>query len=312
MFGKKNKDKKIDEKDDLIDVVEDEEEDNKEYYYDADKDDNYYDEEDELDEDIEYPKKKDNPKSEKKKNDSIIKINPIHSYKFWFKIFGAVLLVILGFILLFQKQAATSIVLMFTGGVFSLYAIIRVVPLMKTLEKGSSKVLCFVEILIDLIIGVLLIFLSIKNFGDEQTGIVKFASENYNILIGFVLWLRGFVYFVSTILFAEKTDNIQLFVHIAVITFGSFLFGVKIDASKIALALAILAFVCGVVIAGSGFFDYGKYRSNVKDVREKKDDKKKTSKKKEAPARKGKKEIDDPEDRTPLIDHNDDDRPYVS
>lgn len=295
MFGKNKKNNNVEDEEDLVEEYEDDE---------------YEDEEYEDDEEVEYPKKA--PKKEKKKNEGIIKLNPIHSYKFWFKIFGAVLLVILGFILLFQKEAATSIVLMFTGGVFSLYSIIRVVPLMKTLEKGGSKVLCFVEILLDLVIGVLLIFLSIKNFGDEKTGLIEFACEHYNVLIGLVLWLRGFVYFVSTILFAEKTDKAQLFVHIGVITFGSFLFGVKIDAAKIAIALAILSFVCGVAIAGSGFFDYGKYRSRVKDVREKKDDKKKKTKKKEAPARKDNEKIDDPEDRAPLIDHNDDDRPYVS
>ncbi len=302
MFGKKKKSEMVEEEKKLDEILDDE----------LEEDDDLEDEDEDLDEDIELPK---NSKQNKKvkKNDSLIKLNPIHSYKFWFKIFGAVLLVILGFILIFQDEAATAIVLMFTGGAFCLYAVIRVVPLMKTLEKGSSKALCLLEIVLDFIVGVVLIFLSIKNFGDNLEGFAGFASEHYNVLIGFVLWLRGFVYFISTILFAEKTDKIQCFVHIAVITFGGYLFGVKIDAGKIAIGLAILAFVCGVVISGSGFFDYGKYRSSVKDVRQNKEDKKENSKRKDAPTKKGKKEkIEDPEEKAPIIDYNDDDRPYVN
>lgn len=245
-----------------------------------------------------------------KKSSPIIQKNPIRSYKFWFKVFGAVLLIILGFFLLLRQSDAQIIVLMFTGGVFSIYALMRVIPLIRTMEKGLSKVFCLIEILFDLIVGVLLIFLSIKQFGSEQSGIVKFFVEHYNMLIGIVLWLRGFVYFITTILFGEKTDKPQFYVHIAAISFGAFLLGVKIDAKYIAIAIAIIAFVCAVAIGGEGFYDYGKYRKQVKSIREKQEPQK--EKGKEAPAKKKEEKIDEPKREIPQIEEDDNDRPFVS
>ena len=264
----------------------------------------------ETDEDEEEEKTPLVKPKKQKKTSPVLQKNPIHSYKFWFKIFGAILLIILGFFLLFRQSDSQIIVLMFTGGVFSLYAVMRVIPLMRTLERGWSRVLCFIEVLFDLAVGILLIALSVQQFGDEQTGIVKYFVEHYNILIGVVLWLRGFVYFTTTILFGEKTDRVQFFVHIAVITFGSFLLGVKIDAKYIAIAIAIVSFISAVAIGGEGFYDYGKYRKQVKAIREKKEPKK--EKGKEAPARKKKEKIEEPEKDISHINDKDNDRPYVS
>lgn len=250
---------------------------------------------------------------EKKKNPIIIK-NPMHSYKFWFKIFAFVLLIILGFILIFQTENAQMLVLMFTGGVFCVYAVMRFIPLMKTLEKGSSKFFCLIEVFFDLVVGVLLIFLAAKQFGEEQSGIVKFFVEHYNLLIGVVLWLRGFVYFFTTIMFAERTDRTQFWVHIIVITAGSFLLGYKIDAKWVAIGIAIIAFISGLAIGGEGFYEYGKYRKNLKERREKSDKaQKEKTKGKEAPTKEEPKQIDEPKEEVPIIDDgNSDDRPYVS
>lgn len=251
----------------------------------------------------------------KKKNQNLQK-NPIHSYQFWIKIFACVLLIILAFMLFFKEDSAQAIVLMFTGGVFSIYAVMRIVPLMRTLEKGMSRVLCLIEIVFDLLAGVLLIALAVQNFGNKPEGFVGWCCDHYNIVIGLVLWLRGFVYFTTTILVGEKTDKAQFFVHIAIITFGSFLLGVKIDAANIAIALAVISLVCGIVIGGEGFYDYGKYRNRIKQTRTGTTKKKEKEKKPEieAPAR----EDDAPEvpddsvNDTPIIEPENDDRPYVS
>lgn len=246
----------------------------------------------------------------------LIQKNPIHTYKFWIKIFACVLLIILAMMLFFKDNEAQGIVLMFTGGVFVLYSIIRFIPLMKTLEKGLSRVLCFIEIAFDLVAGILLVALAINTFGENPQGFVGWCCEHYNIVIGLVLWLRGFVYFTSTILFSEKTDKAQLFIHIAVITFGSFLFGVKIKAESIALALAIVALICGVLIGGEGFFDYGRYRKKFKETRKgtTKDKKKDKKDEIEAPARDDdNKEVpNDAPVETPIIEPENNDRPYVS
>ena len=73
----------------------------------------------ETDEDEEEEKTPLVKPKKQKKTSPVLQKNPIHSYKFWFKIFGAILLIILGFFLLFRQSDSQIIVLMFTGGVFS-------------------------------------------------------------------------------------------------------------------------------------------------------------------------------------------------
>ena len=90
----------------------------------------------ETDEDEEEEKTPLVKPKKQKKTSPVLQKNPIHSYKFWFKIFDDILIIILGFFLLFRQMDAQIIVLMFTGGVLSLYAVMRVMPLMRTLERG--------------------------------------------------------------------------------------------------------------------------------------------------------------------------------
>ncbi len=249
----------------------------------------------------------------KSSSSKLVLRNPLYTYKFWIKIVSAVLLIILGLMLLFKENEAQGIVLMFTGGVFIIYSIFRMVFLIKSLEKGASKALAIIEIIFDFVAGFLLVYLSVKTFGNTPEGILLFATQHYNIIIGLVLWLRGFIYFTTTILFYEKTDKFQLFVHIAIITFGSFLLGVKIKAESIALALAILSLISAVLVCGEGFFDYGKYRQQFKQPKDKKEKSKEENKGKETPAREDKKEIpSDAPNEQPIIEPNNDDRPYVN
>lgn len=193
--------------------------------------------------------------------------SPIKNYKFWIKIFARVLLVILGVLLLAKNDWAEKIILFFTGGVFVVYSVYRIIPLIKTLEKGLSKVLAIVEIIVDLIIGALLCYLATTKGDSDFTAKVL---KHYNILIAVVLWFRGFIYFTQTCLVGEKTDKPKYFIHVAVFTLGSILFVTKIDAEKIALGLAILTFICAAVIIGEGGMEYGKYRKTIKAKREEK------------------------------------------
>ena len=250
---------------------------------------------------------------DERRDNTLVAKNPLISYKFWVKIIAAMFLIILGIMLLVKDTEANAIVLMFTGGIFTIYSVFRIVFLIKSLEKGASRGLAILEIIMGLTSGILLIYLSVVSFGQEPTGFIKFATEHYNIIIGLVLWLRGFVYFVTTILFFEKTDKLQLFVHIAVITLGSFLLGVKINAESIALALGIISLISAVLVGGEGFFDYGKYRKQfVKKTTVKEKNKQKESGK-EAPARDEKKDIpSDSPTSDAIIEPNKDDRPYIS
>ena len=114
-------------------------------------------------------------------------------------------------------------------------------------------------------VGVSIIWCGVETFGSHS--ISKFAGfcyENINVLIGVVFWVRGVVYFVSTVLFHEDTTKLQFFIHLFAISFGAFMFGVKIDIEKVLLAIAILSFVCAAAIGSDGGFEYGRYRKSIK------------------------------------------------
>lgn len=251
--------------------------------------------------------------TEKTNNSQLVLKNPLTTYKFWVKIFACIFLIILGLMLLFKENEAQAIVLMFTGGVFMIYSIFRLVFLIRTLQKGTSRALAILEIVFDFVVGFLLVYLSIKTFGAAPEGVLKLATEHYNILIGLVFWLRGFIYFTTTIICSEKTDKLQVFIHIAVITFGSFILGVKIKAETIAFGLAILSLVSSVLVGGEGFFDYGRYRQKFKAKNEKVEKVAEEEKGKEAPARSEKEVPNDSPEKSPVIEPNkDDDRPFVN
>lgn len=267
------------------------------------------DEASEVDDIEEEESQKDDSKPKKKKNKEKKqpKQNPITTYKFWFKIFGAVLLIIFGFLLLFKKDVAKSIVLIFTGGVFVLFSLVRFVPLFKKLKKPWSKVLNVAEIIIDLVIGVVLVVTAIMTFGEEQKGFIEFCSKHYNVLIGFVLWFRGFVYFICTILFGEKTDKLQFFTHIAAITAGGFFIGRKIDLEFASYVLAALAFLSALAIGIESFYDYGRFRQKEKP------EEKKKSKKKKDEAKENDEDSDEDVINPGIIEpNNQNDQPYVN
>ena len=146
----------------------------------------------------------------------------------------------------------------------------RIVPIIKNVKNKYAIVLNVCEIVLMSLIGGAIIWSGIETFGSSDvTKFAGFCYKHFNILVGVVFWVRGVVYFVSTILFHEDTTKLQFFVHLFAISFGAFLFGVKIDIEKVLLAIAILAFVSASAIATEGGFEYGKYRKSVKKVEQK-------------------------------------------
>lgn len=195
-------------------------------------------------------------------------VNPLLQYKFWFKVFAAVLLIVFGILALVNpNNSATAIVLLFVGGVFVLYSLFRIVPVIKSVKNKYAIILNVCEIVLMALIGGCIIWSGIESFGTANvTKFAGFCYKHFNILVATVFWVRGVVYFVSTVLFHEDTTKLQFFVHLFAISFGAFLFGVKIDIEKVLLAIAILAFVSAAAIGTEGGFEYGRYRKSVKKV----------------------------------------------
>ncbi len=105
--------------------------------------------------------------------------NPFKSYGFWAKILAAALLITLGIWLIIDvstgEKFATFIVLMFTGLVAGVFAVIRLIPLIRTLKTGRGRITCIVEIAIHLALSVAMIFAAVVKISKENSELAEFC-----------------------------------------------------------------------------------------------------------------------------------------
>ncbi len=196
--------------------------------------------------------------------------NPIKRYYFWLKILAAALLLALGMWIIFDSALGDRLVLAFTSLVIVIFAVIRVIPLLKTLKSGKSKSISMLEILVNLAIGVLMFYGAVVSAKDgKENEISTFAVKYYNFLVGGILYLRGLVYFMVSILYKEESDKTKFWGHVVILTLGVICVGLNKNlASQMSLAIAIIALICGAALVVEGGFSYGKYRKYVQQTRE--------------------------------------------
>ena len=118
--------------------------------------------------------------------------NPIKTYQFWIKIFAAALTIVLGLWILLDNTIAKVIVLMFTGLVTGIYALIRVVPLIKTLKTHRGRLISVFEIVIDLLLSVYLCYSAINLRENPTSDLAEFNNIYYRFFIAFILYLVCF------------------------------------------------------------------------------------------------------------------------
>jgi len=228
--------------------------------------------------------------------------NPMKNYKFWFKLIGGVILLIFAIAMIFNRSFGEKMVVGVFGGIIFLYGLYRIYPLIKTLEKKWSKILCLVEILADIIVGIMMLVGGF-NFANEANKFSDFMNKNFRFFLGGVVYLRGLVYCTSSILFSEKSDWKQFVANIICLTFGVMIVCLEqFNVGNLVWVMIVLAFGSGAYIAGEGGIDYFNYRKNFKDIR----DNKETSKEKEDTlengVEKGEAKIDEEIDQKPLDD----------
>lgn len=198
--------------------------------------------------------------------------NPIKGYKFWVQAISAAILLVVGIVGILNPAFLVPLVVMISGGAIIVFAVIRFIPLMKTLKTGKSKLLTFVELSINAAIGVVLFYGGLILFKDNDNveGFAYFAKNYYRVLIGIVLYLRAVCYYICTILFKEETDGIKFWVHLAFITLGIIIiFSNSITAEILAYIAAIIALLGSVALVVDSGSNYSKYRKSIKIKREK-------------------------------------------
>lgn len=200
--------------------------------------------------------------------------NPFKSYSFWIKIFAAALLITLGIWLIIDvntgEKFATFIVLMFTGLVAGVFAIIRAIPLMRTLKTGKGRLTCIIEIAIHIGLAIGMIFSAVIKIGNDESEFADFVYKYYRFVIAFFLYTRVVSYFVCTVLCKEETDKIKFWVHIGLLTLTCVICAVAFKGKTIAWIIAVLALCCSAFLIVEGGMGYNRYRKTISKEREEK------------------------------------------
>lgn len=241
--------------------------------------------------------------------------NPFKTYAFWVKMLAAALLITLGIWLIVDvntgEKFSTFIVLMFTGLIAGIFAIIRTIPLMRTLKTGKGRFVCIVEIAIHIGLSAAMIFAAIMKLkdGEEDSSFADFVYKYYRFVIAFFFYTRVVAYFICTILCKEETDKIKFWVHIGLLTLTCVICAVAFEGKTIAWIIAVIALCCSAVLIGEFGMGYNRYRKAISKEREEIKQEESTIEDSEEPT------LEDPEDDEdfiiPMIDEEPEDTIHI-
>ena len=217
-----------------------------------------------------------------------------YGYGWLLKFVLAAILLGVGIYLIFEKE----VVYLITGVAIVIFSLFRVVPLMKTLNKEVLRTINLIEILIDLVIGGVLIYVAVADKIDTSS-IWNFV---YRYSLAFFFYARALVFFTSVVFFEEKTEVPKFVAHIISITVGSIIAVWEgFDHVTVALLILIISFIGAAYLGYDGFNGYKKYRNFQLELQEGK---------RAADGERTQKEIE--ADLDVVIDEKEEDRPTVN
>lgn len=157
-----------------------------------------------------------------------------------------------------------DVVYLMTGAILVVFALFRVVPLLKTLKHEVSRTIHLIEVLVTAILGGVLIFASLQLGSDG--GNTNLWELIYRYGLGFVFYARGVIYFISTVFFQEKTKVLEFIMHVVSISIGTaIVFNSQFDASFIGIFFLIISIIGSAILTLDGYGGYKKYRLAFKN-----------------------------------------------
>lgn len=174
----------------------------------------------------------------------------IKQYGWTVKIIGAALLITLAAVLHFT--GGQDIIVTFIGSVIIIYAVIRLVPFVKTQNNDLIKTINIIEITIDVGIGIVLIVIS--SFTEID------LNEFFGYLLGVFFVLRGGVHFYGISEGAEKSDLPMYIFHILALVVGSFIFTSGTTPEELTLFILFFSILAGGYFSYDGYKGYKVYR----------------------------------------------------
>ncbi len=211
-----------------------------------------------------------------------------YGYGWVLKFVLAAILVGVGVYMIFADEVVYTI----TGIAIVIFSIFRVIPLMKSLHKEVLRTINLIEIIFDTIIGGVMIYIALTQ--DLATQAVW--STVYRFSLAFFFYARGLVYFNSVVFFGEKTEIPKFWIHIVSLTLGTVIAVLpNFDYNMVGLFFLLVSLVGAGYLGIDGFGGYKKYREYAKELNAGKEKEKRV-----------------PEEKQPIVDKEEEKRPYVN
>ena len=176
-------------------------------------------------------------------------------YLWLFEFIGAAIILGVGLVCKFVPAALYFIV----GIIFVFLGLFRIIPLVKTTEDKLLKWFYAGEMIIEIAAGAVLIILAITK-GEE----IDESKAIFGYIIGGILYLHGFVYFLGTSLRKDVTTFLPFLANIILLTVGTWIVASGGFTSKtlgwVILAFAILS--AGFIVF-NGIKGYSSYRHEI-------------------------------------------------
>lgn len=141
------------------------------------------------------------------------------------------------------------------AAIFMVFAVFRVVPLVKTTSSKLIKWLTVAEMLIDVLVSLALFFFSEK---------IMETGNLFGYLVGGVIYLRGVMHFLATSIKCEPSTFIMFATNIALVSIGAIIIARGgFDANVLAWFFFTVMIICVAVLIWRGTIDYRNYRGNL-------------------------------------------------
>ena len=141
------------------------------------------------------------------------------------------------------------------AAIFIVFAVFRVIPLVKTTTSKLIKWLTVVEMVVDVGVAMVLIFLSDK---------IMETPNLFGYLVGGVIYLRGFMHFFATSLKGEPTTYIGFIVNILLVSVGAVVIGRGgFNPKALAWFFFVVMMISVAILIWRGAVDYRNYRGNL-------------------------------------------------
>lgn len=177
----------------------------------------------------------------------------IKKYIWLFEWIAASIILAVGFVIGFVD----GVVLIATGISLVLIALLRSIPLIKTLKDKLMKWINFGEILINIIVGIVMIVLAINSWKEDSEIVL---GNVYGYLLGGVLFLRGVVYFIGTSFRDEHTDITKFIANLLFLSVGVWFISRPTDEKTLGYFVLGIACLCALFIIFDGIKNYNNYR----------------------------------------------------